>query len=159
MSRIEALLARRLVVAEDEVYPMRECRVEADFVAAFMVIAQTSPELSLDLFLQRAERARRGGWRLFAALLDGEPAAAVGFRLLEDIAWGRTLMVEQLVVDSGLRDRGVGTALMLRMADLGRLTRCDHVRAGVGAQRTSAHAFLEVIGMRQTSAGFAWALD
>lgn len=159
MSRIEALLARRLVVAEQDVYPMRECRAQSDFVAAFMVVAQVSPDLPLDMFLDRAGRARRGGWRLFVALLDGEPAAAVGFRLLEDLAWGRSLLVEQLVVDTSLRGRGIGTALMGRMADLGRLTLCDHVRVSVGLHQPAAHRFLISIGMRQTSAGFAWVLD
>ena len=159
MSQINRLLNKNLQVDEKLIFSLRECQVESDFIAAYMVLHQLQSDLLMAHYLARVEHARNGGWRLFVVLRAEEPIAAIGFRLLDDLAWGRSLLIEQIVVDSALRGRGIGTSLMLRMAELGRLTRSDHIRLSAGLNHPDLHRFVERIGMRKTNLIFAWVLD
>src|SRR4051812_8963760 len=66
----------------------------------------------------RADAQRAAGYRLVGAFDDGEDDAAAvgGFRLTENLAWGRHLYVDDLVTRRDRRGRGHGAALMRWLA-------------------------------------------
>ena len=66
-------------------------------VACFPVMRQLRLDLSEDEFLQRVARQRPQGYQLLAASVDGEVVAVAGFRVLDNLAWGRFLYVDDLV--------------------------------------------------------------
>ena len=105
-----------------------------------------------DRLVARVEAQRAAGYRLVAAFEPGEEeaAAAAGFRVSENLAWGRHLYVDDLVTRADRRGRGHGAALMRWLADEARRTGCEelHLDSGVGADRQDAHRLYFNAGLR-----------
>jgi GNAT superfamily N-acetyltransferase len=91
----------------------------------------------------RANAQRAGGYRVVAAFEDGEreAAAAAGFRISENLAWGRHLYVDDLVTRADRRGRGHGAALMRWLEAEARRAGCAelHLDSGTGPDRADAH--------------------
>jgi GNAT superfamily N-acetyltransferase len=107
----------------------------------------------------RADAQRSAGYRLFGSFEpDEEDAAAVaGFRVVETLAWGRMLYVDDLVTRADRRGRGHGGALMRRLAVEACRERCDqlHLDSGVGPERADAHRLYFNSGLRISSYHFS----
>jgi GNAT superfamily N-acetyltransferase len=91
----------------------------------------------------RARRQRPAGYRLVAAFEPGEEqaAGAAGFRIGENLAWGRHLYVDDLSTRAAHRGRGHGAALLRWLAETARAEGCGelHLDSGVQPERESAH--------------------
>lgn len=96
-------------------------------------------------FTARADAQRATGYRLVAAFEDGreEAAAVAGFRIGENLAWGRFLYVDDLSTDPACRGRGHADALFAWLDAEARRAGCDelHLDSGVGPERETAHRF------------------
>ena len=92
---------------------------------------------------ERAAAQRARGYRIVAVFESGEreAAAAAGFRVSENLAWGRHLYVDDLSTRSACRGRGHGALLMRWLAEQARRDGCAelHLDSGVGPERESAH--------------------
>ena len=112
-----------------------------------------------DALVARADAQRAAGYRVVGSFEPGEDdaAAVAGFRLAENLAWGRHLYVDDLVTRADRRGRGHGGALMRWLADEARRLGCDqlHLDSGVGADRQDAHRLYFNSGMRINSYHFA----
>jgi GNAT superfamily N-acetyltransferase len=115
-----------------------------------------------DALVARADAQRAAGYRVVASFEPGEDdaAAVAGFRLAENLAWGRHLYVDDLVTRADRRGRGHGAGLMRWLADEARRLRCEqlHLDSGVGADRQDAHRLYFNSGMRINSYHFARSL-
>jgi GNAT superfamily N-acetyltransferase len=109
------------------------------------------------------ERQRPQGYRLIASFEEGEEeaAGAAGFRVVDMLAWGRGLYVDDLVTAEERRGRGHADRLFAWLEDEARRARCDsfHLDSGVGPERADAHRFYFRHGLRIDSYHFARALD
>jgi GNAT superfamily N-acetyltransferase len=116
-----------------------------------------------DRLVARVEAQRAAGYRLVAAFEPGEQeaAAAAGFRVSENLAWGRHLYVDDLVTRTDRRGRGHGAALMRWLEDEARRQGCKelHLDSGVGPERESAHRLYFGQRMRISSHHFSRELD
>jgi GNAT superfamily N-acetyltransferase len=94
---------------------------------------------------ERIDAQRAGGYRVVAAFDPGEEeaAAAAGFRIADNLAWGRFLYVDDLVTRADARGRGHADALMTWVAEEAARAGCDelHLDSGVGPEREDAHRF------------------
>jgi len=94
-------------------------------------------------------------WRL-AFVEDGDEVAAVaGFRLLECLATGKTLYVDDLVTSEDRRSQGHGENLMRWLEAHARKLGCQTFSLDSGTQRTGAHRFYFRMGMTIPSFHFA----
>ena len=103
---------------------------------------QLRPHLAETEFVTRVRRqADSGGYQL-AFLEDGGAVSAVaGFRLIDNLAGGRILYVDDLVTDAGARSRGHGKVLLDWLADRARQEGCQFLELDSGVQRFDAHRF------------------
>lgn len=108
---------------------------------------------------ERVDAQRAGGYRIAAAFDAGEQdaAAVAGFRIAENLAWGRFLYVDDLVTRAVRRGRGHADAVLAWLSDEARRAGCDelHLDSGVGADREDAHRFYFRHRLRITSYHFA----
>ena len=92
---------------------------------------------------ERVDRQRAGGYRLAGSFDDGEEeaAAAAGFRVGENLPWGRFLYVDDLVTRAAMHGRGHAGALMSWLLEEAERERCDefHLDSGVIPERADAH--------------------
>ena len=109
--------------------------------------------LSEGEFDARLAAAIRAGYRTLVAEDDGL-IAALGYRIVEDICWGRTFYIDDLVVAEARRSEGIGEMLMTHATESARAEECDCVRLCSGLARTDAHRFYETNGMERTSLQF-----
>jgi GNAT superfamily N-acetyltransferase len=81
--------------------------------------------------------------------------AVAGFRVMEMLATGRTLYVDDLVTDEARRSRGYGKAMMDWLEAYAREAGCETFSLDSGTHRQEAHAFYFREGLRVTSFHFA----
>ena len=130
------------------------CEEDDQILAAFPIMAQLRPHLEEAEFYEQIRRLMQSGYRLVSANIDDEVVGVMGYRFLEDLARGRTLYVDDLVVDEGHRSQGIGESLM-KVAELEAERRnCETLRLCSNLSREPAHRFYEGIGMEKSSYTF-----
>lgn len=131
-----------------------ECNDAVSLVKAWPVIRQLRNHISKDEFLLRVRAASGGGYRLFALETDGEFVGLIGCRPVNDLAFGRSLYVDDLVVDSAARGLGHGKELIMFARQHAVAEDCDSIRLTSNFQRTAAHAFYDRQGFDRTGYTF-----
>ena len=132
---------------------------DAEISRCFPVMAQLRPHLSESAFLGRVRRQRETqGYHLAFVELDAIVVAAAGFRILENLAWGRFLYVDDLVTDSARRSAGHASTLFDWLVARALEEKCDALHLDSGVQRFAAHRFYLRHRMDITSHHFALVL-
>jgi GNAT superfamily N-acetyltransferase len=126
-----------------------------EILACFPVMRQLRDQLGdPDAFLRRVREQQRSGFRLAALREGGAPVAVAGFRLGENLAWGRFLYVDDLVTLPEARSHGHGAALLDWLADFGRAHGAGELHLDSGKQRIDAHRFYQREGLEATGFHF-----
>ena len=108
----------------------------------YPVMSQLRPHLtSEDDFVARWRRQATDGYRLLA-LLDGPHVIALaGFRVQENLVYGRFLYVDDLVTDECLRSGGHGEQLMARLKQEARALGCGKLVLDTPLSNSLGHRF------------------
>ena len=139
---------------------VRELR-EGESLRAAAALLELRPHVgSPEAMAQRIDAQRAAGYRIVAAFDPdaAEAAAVAGFRIGENLAWGRFLYVDDLVTDEAVRSQGVGTALLEFLAEAARENGCAELHLDSGVQRFGAHPFYLANRMDITSHHFGMKL-
>jgi GNAT superfamily N-acetyltransferase len=121
----------------------------------FPVMAHLRPHLLLAEFVGRVRSQQAQGYRLTFLEDDGAVVAAAGFRVMEILATGRTLYVDDLVTEETKRSRGYGKAMLGWLQEFARQAGCETFSLDSGTHRQEAHAFYFRERLRVTSFHFA----
>lgn len=111
------------------------------------------------VFDSRLERGLQEGYRVLIAKDSNAVEGCLGYRIVYDVYWGKTLYVDDLVVRPEARGKGTGAALLKDAKTEAAEHRCDHVRLCSGLSRADAHRFYEKNGFARTSLQFFYALE
>jgi ribosomal protein S18 acetylase RimI-like enzyme len=111
-----------------------------------------------DPYLQTMARVFEGGGCMTVAVYAGEVAGVAVFRVHENTAQGRKLYVDDLVVDSECRSRGIGSALLAHLEEKARRAGCVVLDLDSGTERERAHRFYFRAGYTIRTFGFKKAL-
>ena len=136
-------------------YEIRPATSDEEIRSLFPVMVQLRPNYDEASFVDRVQLQQRGGYRLVALYDDGQVAAAAGYRIGDNLAWGRYLYVDDLVTDGARRSAGYGGALLDWLRRVGREQGCDELHLDSGVQRFDAHRFYLTQRMKITSHHFA----
>ena len=109
--------------------------------ACFPVLVQLRTHVAEAAFVERVRRQQVQGYRLASVAVADRPVAVAGFRIGDNLAWGRFLYVDDLVTDETHRSDGHGQALMEWLVELARSEGCDQFHLDSGVQRYDAHRF------------------
>ena len=135
-------------------------RTEAETLGCLPVLRQLRPGLDAATFPGRVRALEEGHGYLLAALWeDGEARAVAGFRIAENLAWGRFLYVDDLVTDAHHRGLGLGGELLSWLIERAREAGCDEVHLDSGVDRMDAHRFYEGHGLAFASHHFRLRLE
>ncbi len=134
---------------------IRVATTDTEIAACYPVMRELRPHIPGEEFLSRIRNQERAGYRLaYLQERDGVVAIA-GFRVIENLAWGRFLYVDDLVTLSGHRSKGHGTVLLSWLRERAAKEGCDQLHLDSGTQRKDAHRFYEREGLPVTSLHFA----
>jgi ribosomal protein S18 acetylase RimI-like enzyme len=91
---------------------------DEQYAACFEVMRELRPHLSdAATFTAQARRQAGQGYRLLAAWQDGEVKALAGYRLQENLLYGRFLYVDDLVTAASARHHRFGEQLIDALRD------------------------------------------
>lgn len=131
---------------------------EAEVAATFPVMRQLRSHLDEGEYVERVRRMRAEGYRLAAVVDGGEVLCVAGFRIVEFLAHGRFLYVDDLVTDDRARSVGSGKLMLDWLAAEARGAGCEKLQLDSGVQRYAAHRFYFREGMHISSYHFSKAL-
>jgi GNAT superfamily N-acetyltransferase len=134
---------------------IREVTTDEEISATFSVMRQLRPHLGEEEYLETVEHMRCSGYRLAYSEEGGAVRCVAGFRVLEFLAHGRFLYVDDLITDEEVRSGGHGGRMLEWLAGEGRRSRCGHLQLDSGVQRHDAHRFYFREGMSIASFHFA----
>jgi GNAT superfamily N-acetyltransferase len=134
---------------------IRIAETDPEIAACYAVMRALRPHIAEAEFVARVRRQERTGYRLAFVEEAGGPVAVAGFRVGENLAWGRHLYVDDLVTLPAFRSRGYGAGLLAWLRQTAANEGCRQMHLESGIQRVDAHRFYEREGMTMTSFHFA----
>ena len=109
--------------------------------ACYPVMAELRPHITQGEFLGRVKRQVEIADYRLACAVNEEVRAVAGFRISENLAWGKFLYVDDLVSGNDDRSKGYGGALFDWLVEHARENDCDQFHLDSGVQRFRAHRF------------------
>jgi GNAT superfamily N-acetyltransferase len=140
----------------DTEFIITEITQEADVRRAHAVMVELRPHIAdEEVFVRRVQEQFRTGYRLAILESAGQVRSAAGFRVMENLAWGRHLYVDDLVTRATDHGAGFGSRLFDWLLDLAKKEDCGQFHLDSGVQRHGAHRFYLHKGMDITAHHFA----
>jgi GNAT superfamily N-acetyltransferase len=112
-----------------------------DITRCFDVMHELRPHLMLESYLAQAARQQAQGWLLAFLECDDVIRSVAGYRIIENLAWGRILYVDDLVTRANDQGGGFGSALFDWLVAQARQHQCSQFHLDSGVQRFDAHRF------------------
>jgi GNAT superfamily N-acetyltransferase len=131
---------------------------DEEITSTFPVMRQLRTHLDENEYLEKIKRMQRSGYRLAAATEGGEVRCVAGFRIVEFLAYGKFLYVDDLVTAEDARSAGHGERVLDWLAGVAREEGCGSLQLDSGVQRHEAHRFYFRKGMSISSYHFSKSL-
>jgi GNAT superfamily N-acetyltransferase len=139
---------------------LRHVETNQDFHAAFAVMRELRPHLvDADAFMAQVKRQAHEGYRLLAAWQGTELAGLAGYRLQENLIYGRFLYIDDLVAAAAVRSTGVGAALVDAVREEGYRHGCKHLILDTALGNSLAQRFYFRQGLLSRALHFGQALS
>lgn len=121
---------------------IRHIESDADLAASFPVMQELRPHLS-DRAAYQAQVAQQHtqGYRLLAAWRDGVIVGLAGYRLQDNLLYGRFVYVDDLVVSASLHRSGLGERLLQAARQQALALNCRHFVLDTGLHMALAQRF------------------
>lgn len=134
---------------------IRLATTDAEIAACYPVMRELRPHLARASFVDRVRSQQAGGYHLALAATAEGIVAVAGFRILENLASGRFLYLDDLVTAPAQRSRGHGQAMLAWLRAYALREGCAELHLDSGMQRKDAHRFYEREGIPATGLHFA----
>lgn len=132
---------------------------EDELRAIWPLVSQLRPEFDEARFLAQIQRQIAQGCRVTVLFDDGgAPRAFACWRVMEMLAVGLHVYVDDLVTDQTVRSRGYGKAMLDWLKAEARRLGCARLQLDSGTHRQDAHAFYLREGLRIEAFHFGIAL-
>ena len=115
---------------------------DQDYRAAFNVMRELRPNLTDAVaFAEQVRRQAEQGYRVLSVLQGDEVTALAGYRVQENLLYGRFLYVDDLVTAAGARQHGLGAMLIDALRDEARKQGCANLVLDTGLGNSLAQRF------------------
>ncbi len=109
--------------------------------SCYSVMAELRPHIAERGFVSRVLRQAKEGYRLAFLKEAGTIRAVSGFRIMNTLAWGKYLYVDDLVTRESDRLSGYGERLFGWLVSFAKKRACGELHLDSGVHRTGAHRF------------------
>ncbi|KYC38982.1 GCN5 family acetyltransferase [Scytonema hofmannii PCC 7110] len=131
---------------------------DAQILGCFPVMSQLRPHLQQADFIQQIRHQTKEGYKLAFLQKEEQTVAVAGFRIFTCLASGKSLYVDDLVVDELKRSSGYGQQLFQWLIQYAQNHQCQHLSLDSGVQRFAAHRFYLMQRLSITSHHFSMEL-
>lgn len=119
----------------------------AAIARCFPVMRELRPHLVEAQFVDRVLQQYRQGFQLVYLEESGAVFSVVGFRVVDNLIWGRFMYVDDFVTAAAARQRGCGDVLFAWLIRRARQLGCGRLELDSGFTRHEAHRFYLRHGM------------
>ncbi len=112
---------------------------DGDIEACFETMHFLRPHLKQTEFLEKTKRQLTQGYNLVAVSKQEFYGALIGFRILEFMAWGKVLYIDDLITHPEHLKQGYASQLLDWVVSEAKTLGCDEVHLDSGYQRNDAH--------------------
>lgn len=106
------------------------------------IMQQLRPNYDQQELIQQIKHQLQSGYKLLAAGPDESHILGVaGFRIGENLAWGKHIYIDDLVVDETCHSKGIGQLLLDFIIQFAQSKEIAQIHLDSGVQRFSAHKF------------------
>lgn len=110
--------------------------------ASFSVMQELRPKLSdVAAYTAQIDRQCAQGYRLLAAWHDGAVVGLAGYRLQDNLLYGRFIYVDDLVVTAALQRSRLGASLLRAVREEAITLACNHLVLDTGLHMALAQRF------------------
>ncbi|WP_225181967.1 GNAT family N-acetyltransferase [Pectobacterium aroidearum] len=133
---------------------------DRDYLACFDVMRELRPHLpDVAAFTAQVRRQAGQGYRLLAAWQGDLVMGLAGYRIQENLLYGRFLYVDDLVVAAAARERGLGGLLIEAMREEAQRQGCVHLVLDTALSNALAQRFYFRQGLLAKGLHFSQALS
>lgn len=127
--------------------------------ACYPVMKQLRPHLQSEAeFLERVARQAAEGYRLLAEWQDDQPVALAGYRLQENLVYGKFLYVDDLITTEAARGSQCGARLLDALSEVAAQSGCVRLTLDTGLANALAQRFYFRQGLLTSSMRFGKAI-
>lgn len=127
--------------------------------ACYPVMKQLRPHLQSEAeFLERLARQAAEGYRLLAEWQDDQPVALAGYRLQENLVYGKFLYVDDLITTEAARGSQCGARLLDALSEVAAQSGCVRLTLDTGLANALAQRFYFRQGLLTSSMRFGKAI-
>ncbi|MBI2430461.1 MAG: GNAT family N-acetyltransferase [Candidatus Levybacteria bacterium] len=112
-----------------------------DIKDCYPVMAQLRTGLKKEEFIERVNRQQKDGYILAFIRNKGIVVTVAGFRIIENLAHGKFLYIDDFITDSQSRSKGYGDKLFDFLVEYAKKEMCKEIHLDSGVQRFDAHRF------------------
>lgn len=105
----------------------------------FPIMVQLRTSLSKEEFVKRVNNQFEQGYQLVYVKDKNQIVAVTGFRIIENLVYGKFIYVDDLVTDFENRGHGYGDKLFDFLVNLAKKEKCNEIHLDSGVQRFDAH--------------------
>nr|WP_314578068.1 GNAT family N-acetyltransferase [uncultured Pseudomonas sp.] len=115
---------------------------KVELEGCFEVMKQLRPHLvSPQSLIEQLQRQFKAGYELLGGSQGGRVVGLVGYREMENLLYGRFIYVDDLVVDSSIRQMGLGAQLLDAVRQQAKARGCAHFVLDTGLHMPLAQRF------------------
>jgi GNAT superfamily N-acetyltransferase len=146
--------------AEAPALSVRSIESAADLKRIYPVFAELRTHVDEASFVAQVQRQRsQCGYTLVAGEVAGRAVTGAGFRVVEHLAWGKALYLDDLVTATAEQGHGYGGALLDWVIAEARRLGCGQFHLDSGTQRHAAHRLYLSRHLRISAFHFSTVLD
>lgn len=127
--------------ATDLDYRISIAAKEEQIARCYTIFRQLRPHLERVTFVERIRRQQSQGYLLATLGAERIVRAAAGYRILENLIYGKFMYVDDLVTDQADRSKGFGQALFGWLVEEANRLECDYLVLDSGVNNYGAHRF------------------
>lgn len=129
-------------------------KTDVEVLDCLPVLQELRPHLTHSTFLEQIRRQERHGFSLMMMRLAGEVVGVAGFRISECLGCGVYLYIDDFVITSRSRRKGMGELLFQELVAHARSNGCTYVMLDSAMHREPSHALYRKLGMVETCRHF-----
>jgi GNAT superfamily N-acetyltransferase len=107
----------------------------------FPVVVQLRSHIKQSDFLPLIKKQMQTGYQLAFVESNGNLLSVAGFRIANNLAWGKYLYIDDLVSDENHRSKGAGKKLFDWLVEYANAQGCKQLHLDSDVQRFQAHSF------------------
>ncbi len=131
---------------------------DAQIEKCYELMSLLRPHLDQKSYLSMVKEQMQAGYTIVYLAEEGRVISLAGYRISQNLAWGKHMYVDDFVSLETHRSRGKGKLLLTHLVELARKEGCSQLHLDSGVQRFKAHRFYLREGFKISSHHFSMEL-